>query len=235
MIIIMTHTLVTGASQNHFKSVCQLLTSTYSRPMFDIIIVYDLGLTEESYQYIAKHFKVILRKFDYSRYPSFFDINVNCGEYAWKPALLWEAAQEVKEGLLLWCDAGNVLTEESYHVFPVIKRQGIYSPISLGSVDEWTHPRMQSFFNIGCHDPVLCYPPRNGAILGFDLDQPAVIEFMKEFNRLAHIKECIAPEGSSRANHRQDQALFTILYYQYSQYNLWEIEQYGTHTHIDID
>jgi len=203
--------------------------------MFDIIFVYDLGLTEESYQYIAKNFRIILRRFDYSRYPSFFDINVNAGEYAWKPALLWEVAQAVKEGVLLWCDAGNVLTEESYQLFPIIKQQGIYSPISLGSVDEWTHPLMQSFLNIGCQDDVLSFPPRNGAILGFDLDRHDVMEFMKEYSRLAHIKECIAPEGSSRANHRQDQALFTILYYRYTNNNIWDIEQHGTHTHVDID
>jgi hypothetical protein len=32
---------------------------------------------------------------------------------------------------------------------------------------------------------------------------------------LACIKECIAPHGSSRENHRQDQAVFTVLYYNY--------------------
>ena len=56
---------------------------------------------------------------------------------------------------------------------------------------------------------------RNGAILGFNITNPDVINFIKEFARCASIKDCIAPEGSSRQNHRQDQAVFTILYYDF--------------------
>jgi hypothetical protein len=40
-------------------------------------------------------------------------------------------------------------------------------------------------------------------------------EFINEFYICAQDKNCIAPEGSSRKNHRQDQAVFTILFYKY--------------------
>jgi hypothetical protein len=40
-------------------------------------------------------------------------------------------------------------------------------------------------------------------------------------------RECIAPEGSDRSNHRQDQAVFTILYYKYQEkYNFIDIDYY---------
>jgi hypothetical protein len=92
---------------------------------------------------------------------------------------------------------------------------------------------MQNYFCIE-NSPVLDLPPRNGAVLGFNLDDPDIIEFIKEYTTLACIKECIAPEGSSRENHRQDQSLFTILYYQYTNNKLLDRELYMS-IHNDID
>jgi hypothetical protein len=58
-------------------------------------------------------------------------------------------------------------------------------------------------------------PNRNGAILAFLIGKPEVRDFIKQFAECACIKDCIAPPGSSRKNHRQDQAVFTILYYKF--------------------
>ena len=44
---------------------------------------------------------------------------------------------------------------------------------------------------------------------------PAVMALLREWRRCALIKDCIAPPGSNRRNHRQDQALLSILIHRY--------------------
>ena len=56
---------------------------------------------------------------------------------------------------------------------------------------------------------------RNGACVAFNYSIDWVKTFVKEYRDLACIKECIAPEGSSRSNHRQDQSVLSILFYKY--------------------
>ena len=53
----------------------------------------------------------------------------------------------------------------------------------------------------------------NGACVAFDTRNQEVMAVISEWGRCALIKDCIAPPGSSRANHRQDQALLTVLAY----------------------
>jgi arginyl-tRNA--protein-N-Asp/Glu arginylyltransferase len=62
--------------------------------------------------------------------------------------------------------------------------------------------------------------------------------FLEKFNECASTKECIAPVGSSRANHRQDQAVFTILYYKFmmTHPSYTNIKSYfGINIHRDCD
>lgn len=87
-------------------------------------------------------------------------------------------------------------------------------------------------------DPLFHQIPRNGAIMGFHINHPAIRSFINEFARCAQIKECIAPEGSNRTNHRQDQSVFTIMYYrffeEYKEYHI--VDDYlDMRIHCDID
>jgi len=230
----MTFTLVTGASENHFKSLCQFLDSVQVHPIFTNVYVYDLGLSLEHANSIKNKYNIIYTIFDYSQHPSYFNITVDAGQYAWKPTIIWEVAQKIKTGILLWCDAGNILNTESHIIKDIVKLQGIFSPSSLDNVLRWTHSGMRHYFNITDNDSILQLPPRNGAILGFDLDNTNVYTLIENFNNLAHIKECIAPEGSSRENHRQDQALFTILYYKYTNNTILHT-YFFMYIHCDID
>ena len=84
---------------------------------------------------------------------------------------------------------------------------------------------------------LLQFANRNGAMFGFHLTNPDVQNFIQEFYQCALTKECIAPEGSSRENHRQDQAVFTILYYYFiHKHGLpYEDQYFGIQIHNDID
>ena len=211
--------VVTGASQNHIKSLYQFL-NTIDRSITRCY-VYDLGLSKESSEDLKKIENIYFRNFDYSKYPSYYNININAGEYAWKPAIINEVTNELvlENGhirYLLWCDSGNKLYDSKLNrVCNFLNKNLIYSPCSSGNVRLWTHPLTLNWFSIDIEAQLLLKVNRNGAMLGFNITNPDVVNFIKEFARCASIKECIAPEGSSRLNHRQDQAVFTILYYNF--------------------
>jgi len=233
--------IVTGASQNHFKSLKQFISSV------DLerheCYVWNLGLDAASIDEL-RTLKVHYRVFDFSKYPDYYNIHVNAGEYAWKPAIIKETMDELLEiqtpykKLLFWCDSGNIIRERSLSEFSSHTLQNkLYSPTSSGNVQIWTHPNTLRWFSISNKHPVLLYTNRNGAQLGFAIEDPDIQRFIQRFDECARIRACIAPEGSSRANHRQDQAVFTILFYRFFQTNpgCSTKDTYFSDIHRDID
>jgi hypothetical protein len=234
--------VVTGASANHERSLAQFLRSLATHKVASgdgDVYVWDFGLTEEGRRGLLAAFPwIVMKTFDFAAYPAFFDIRVNAGEYAWKPAAILETARLVGDrGLLLWCDAGNMVTRPLSEEKRIVLRDGIYSPISAGTVQQWTHPGTLDYLMISDQDPMLDKSPRNGAIFGFNLNDASVRRFLEEFAGLCRIRECIAPAGSNRGNHRQDQAVFTILFYRYFQHRGMDPDkhQYALTTHNDCD
>jgi hypothetical protein len=233
-------TIVSGASQNHFKTLCQFLRTLPNSKVNYNCYVYDLGLNADSFIFLKNEFPEFnYRVFNYSKYPEYYNINVNAGEYAWKPAIIKEVADEVKEGVLLWMDSGTKILEDLTHLINTIKNQGVYSATSSGNVRPHplplTHPLTLKYFNIEEGNFMLDRPNRNASVLGFDLSSSSVISFVDKLAECASIKECIAPEGSSRENHRQDQTVFTILYYNYFGQKDTEDKYLSYSIHNDID
>ena len=225
--------IVTGASDNHFQSLLQFLHSL-PPSQYPNTFVWDLGLSEENRIILQSSFPSLrLRRFPYDCYPAYFNITVAAGEYAWKPVAIWLTALEVQGGTLLWCDAGNIV-QSLDPLVTVIRAQGVYTPISAGTVQRWTHPACLAFFQIKEGDELLGMSPRNGAIVGFDLDNARAWALLEEWAAFAQRRECIAPIGSNRENHRQDQAVLTILYYRYTGGELLESRSLLL-THQDCD
>ena len=61
------------------------------------MVVYDLGLSCEQ-RNILKRLKELnylsdLKSFNFSKYPSFWNIKEGRGEYAWKPAIIKEVSE----------------------------------------------------------------------------------------------------------------------------------------------
>lgn len=231
--------IVTGASDNHFRSLLQFLRSVPSELLANTF-VWNLGLSDANVHILETDFPAtVKRRFPFESYPAYFDIRVAAGEYAWKPVAIAKTAEEIqdKPPVLLWCDAGNraMHTDIFQRIEIIIRQQGVYTPISWGTVRRWTHPACLDYFAILPTDPILELWPRNGAIVGFDLSNAASVTFMNEWARLAQIKECIAPEGSDRENHRQDQAVLTLLYYKYTNNQYLENSELNIATHQDCD
>jgi hypothetical protein len=216
-------TIVTAASANHFcalesflYSMSEVLEGLERSEVRPKLIVYNLGgrsyeqrkqlqLLKEN-QFIDEY-----QDFDYAAYPPFWDINKARGEYGWKAGIIKEVA-DTYGGLILWLDSGNMLALDFLRYLPgYLDRFGFWSPQSSGSFRQYTHEGLPQFFG----DTVEPYAQEtncNGAAIAFDASNDRISKgLLKEWYRCSSIKACIAPKGSSRANHRQDQAALTYL------------------------
>ncbi|KAF8917751.1 hypothetical protein BGZ58_005020, partial [Dissophora ornata] len=216
-------TIVTAASANHFcalesflyslSEVFEGLERTESRPT---LIVYNLGgMSSEQMaqlEYLKENqFIDEYKDFEYEKYPDFWDISVARGEYGWKAGIIKEVADQYR-GLLLWLDSGNMLALDFLRYLPgYLDKFGFWSPQSSGSFRQYTHPGLPQFYD----DTLEAYAQEtncNGAAIAFDASSDKIYNgLLNEWYRCSTIKACIAPEGSSRTNHRQDQAALTYL------------------------
>lgn len=216
-------TIVTAASANHFcalesflyslSEVFEGLERTETRPT---LIVYNLGgMSMEQLaqlQYLTDNEYIdVYRDFEYEKYPEFWDINVSRGEYGWKSGIVKEVADEYR-GYVLWLDSGNMLALDFLRYLPgYLDKFGFWSPQSSGSFRQYTHPGLPEFYG---EDPETYAQETNcnGAAIAFDASSDRIYSgLLSEWYKCSSNKACIAPEGSSRSNHRQDQAALTFL------------------------
>jgi hypothetical protein len=211
------NTIITGASSNHFIVLQKLLRSVrqFHGPKEVELAVWDLGLTEQERISLQTEFHITVFIFDYSKYPPYYDIKVAAGEYAWKPALIKETRQALGQRTYLWLDAGDRIQRPLDKIFLFLDTKGFFSNATHGTVQTWTSPKMFEAI-----DPKFkAYLPnkmRNGAIIGFNERFEWTRDLMDTYALWANTKEIIAPEGSSRHNHRQDQSCLTLLYWDYA-------------------
>jgi hypothetical protein len=225
--------LVTGADHTHGASLRQLLASVRRHEPGLHVIVYDLGLTFWQRWRIGRRRRLEWRRFDFERHPAYFDIRVNAGEFAWKPVIISDLLGETGEPVL-WLDAGVVVKEPLTALRAAIGKCGFYSPRSAGTIPDWTHPKMLACLGV---DADWARDKLNLAAccVAFDPSFAAARELARRWREGALIRDCIAPEGSDRSNHRQDQALLTVLAHLAGLAEASEPNLLGFQTHQDID
>jgi hypothetical protein len=205
---------VTGCDFTHFKSLIQLLRSIQNAEPNSKVITYDFGWSEAQ----VSELKLIMdswsnlevRRFQFEKFPSYFNMKINGGQYAWKPIIIQEVSKETND-FVLYCDAGNVIDKRLTWVRKIINRDGIYCPTSSGTVNDWTHVGMLDYYRFSSR--YLRYKNLNAAVIGFDPNMLKITQLLDEWADCALTQKCIAPEGSSRENHRFDQSALTLLAY----------------------
>ena len=203
--------VVTASSPNHFDVLLGFLESySQNNPLSVPLLVYSLRLTDQQFDSLLSNFPFVhARKFDFSSYPEYFDVRVARGEYAWKPIIIKEVLDSFAEKVL-WLDSGDRLTspEALARCFQHIDNLGYVTTQTSGTTQTWVHPSTLKYFGEESLDLPMC----NGAIIGFDGSQRKIYEeIVSEWAHCAVTRECIAPRGSSRLNHRQDQAALSVL------------------------
>ncbi|KAK3825610.1 MAG: hypothetical protein J3Q66DRAFT_384770 [Benniella sp.] len=173
--------------------------------------------------------------FDFEKYPDFWRLGTETrGEYGWKAGMINEVTQKIlatspgakrqqsgtvqadqrnqQPEIVLWLDSGDRISIEFLRWLPSFMRlHGLWTPQSQDNMGTWTHPGLLRYYNDSLDDfenETNC----NGAAISFDVRNETVRDgIFKEWVQCAMTKECIAPDGSSRENHRQDQAALTYL------------------------
>jgi hypothetical protein len=211
--------VVTAASSNHFGALVQMLTSL--RDLDARVECYDIGLTAAETEALPRWPRAVHRTFNYDAHPRHMHVTVNAGEYAWKPVIVAEVIDRIRAGPdrcdVLWADAGCYF--ESLTVIKArIAASGLWVRRSAGTMRDWTHPGMFAWLGV---DPE-AYGDRINAdatLVGFSLGsapEPDSGErlyhgLVVPWRDYALAKDCIAPAGSSRRNHRQDQSVLSYL------------------------
>lgn len=211
--------LVTAASSNHFGALRQMLQSL--RDLNARVECYDIGLTRVEARALPRWSGIVHHTFDYEAYPPHMAVSVNAGEYAWKPTIVAEVVDRSRASAqpydVLWTDAGCFF----HSLGPIAKRiaasGGLWVRTSAGTMRDWTHPAM---FDVLGADPAAYadQPNADATLVGFAVASAAPVEkeavyrtIVVPWKECAMVKECIAPPGSSRKNHRQDQAVLSYL------------------------
>ncbi len=225
--------IVSGANSSHFRSLVQFIKSVLHYERHSELVIYDLGLTQEESDFIKNNFPNIdMRVFDYSKYPSYFNVNINAGYMAWKPVIVSDVLNEFKCPVI-WMDAGSLITQPLYQIRDVIKKHSFYSPVSKGAIEEWTHPKTIEYLNV--ENNLLNARNLNAGIVAVDSNCSEAMQLVEKWRQCALVKECIAPKNSSQKNHRQDQSILTILAYQFGFAQRIPQRCLGFKVHQDID
>jgi hypothetical protein len=201
------------------------------------LIVYSLGLRADSLAALAQLDGVEVRRFDFASHPAHYAMsNEKRGQYAWKASIVADVGRQ-RGGLVLWLDAGDRIWKRPAHVWRQVAERGAYSTWTQDGMWTWVHPRMLTYFGVRLVRWRMLRAPRpsalqldpdddlgemcNGALLGFNFDDPTAITTILEpvrrhrlqVSKLIHAADqweacsrkeaCIAPEGSDVSNHRQ--------------------------------
>ena len=202
--------IISGADSSHFKSLCQFTESALKQEPNSKIIIFDLGFEKSQIDFFSNKFpEVTLRTFDYSKYPSYFNIKINAGEYAWKPVLINDVLNEFKCNVC-WMDSGNLIIKPLVTIRKIISIYGFYSTITKGKISDWTHIKTLELLNAN-NSELLKKKNISGACIAINYKNEEAKKLIQNWSKYAQIKEYIAPEGSNRTNHRQDQALLSVL------------------------
>jgi uncharacterized protein DUF1647 len=211
--------VVTAASSNHAGALCQMLESL--RRLDARVECYDLGLTAGEARGLPRWDGLTCHRFEYQAYPDFMNVAVNAGEYAWKPAIVADVVERARAAPrpvdVLWADAGCYFHALQPIAERIARTGGLWVRTSAGTMREWTHPGMFEFLQA---DPGAFgdKPNADATLVGFATGSAAppardaiYRDIVLPWKACAMARDCIAPVGSSRGNHRQDQAALSCL------------------------
>ena len=206
--------IVTACDKYFYNSLLQLIQSIAKYEKKTKVIFYDLGLEPLQKKYLKENYEQLEnRVFDFSKYPSFFkerDDHQKLGGYAWKSAIVLEVLEKEK-GNIIWLDSGNIITRRLNLLRIALTFTGFYSPLSNGTIQEWTHRSVLEAFSV--EDKIRRRRNLTGGVVGFNYDNLNSRNIAKQWYDNSCNKEIITPTGSSRDNHRQDQSLLSIIIY----------------------
>ncbi len=205
---------ISAAEKNYFSQLRSLIESFQDNSKCKLII-YDIGLEKNQVEILKKEYKDIeIRTFDFKKYPEFVSqyFDGKLGNYAWKPIIVNEILEEFRSKVV-WLDAGNLINSKIIFLKITLTALGLVVPVSSNRIIDWTHSKTIDL--IGLNQKFLKSNNYASGLIGFDYNLSIAKQISAKWSEFSQIQECISPTGSSRDNHRQDQAVLTLLLYKY--------------------
>ncbi len=206
--------IITISDSYFFDALTNLLTSIHKYETKIEVVIIDIGLNEKQTVFLKDNFNYKIKKFNFDKFPLFFkdyDLDGKLGSYAWKaPALFNEFYESEKN--IIYLDAGCELRKSLNFLKFIILKNGFYSPESSNNIEYWTHPHTLKIMK--AEKSLLRKRNFSSGIVGMVIDNKKNQKIIDEWAKFSRNKDVIAPKGSSRKNHRQDQSILNILVHQ---------------------
>ncbi len=201
--------VVTAADRRYLGALANLVGSLHHWSPGDTVVIYGLALAGSFQRELASWNHVDFRDaFEQLELPA------HCRElrlYAWKPPLIRDAL--ARHESVLWVDAGSDFRASPAPLAAVLERDGhLFVQGQDLDMVPMSHPETCRTLGIDWAD-LSGRPHFAGNLQGYRQGGRAVSEILEPLVACALNRECIAPSGSSLANHRYDQtALSAIIY-----------------------
>jgi hypothetical protein len=209
-------TIMTGANAPFFDPLITCLLPSIER--FEpnaYLYIWDLGFTSDQVDYLndwflkTKH-KGGLRKFPFGELPNHY--NMSGRTYAFKSYCIYNTIKKNETDYYVWLDTKCVLRDALFPERNLMRLYGFYSPYSSTNIKQLTYPNVLSEF---CED--LCHygdkQMLSAGVICFSIHCTESVALITEWYNHTFQERLIAPVGSNRTNHRQDQSLLSLCYY----------------------
>ena len=188
----------TAFSSNHFKEALDMIGSVQKYLPYTKIIIYDIGLSTEERTEVGKYCNVELRIFNFEKYPPHVK---NLMNYAWRPFMLEELAQEYD--VILYGDAS--LRMIGYNITKALRSLLDFPFLDVGAgikpIIALTHEKQIEYFNFPPSRQYMAQWKTVQATAWFllvnDLTREKIIAPWVDC--VAH-EECVAPEGATKGD-----------------------------------
>lgn len=214
------YTLVTAVDDDHFIYLENLIENFKKKEgKFNKFIVYGLNLSTEYQVKIHSIDFVDFREFKFKNYPSHFSLRIKehnnkIGGFAWKPAIILELYKEQKYQNIIWLDSACLFDNRILLFKLLINNRGFASFHSTGNIKDWTHKSVLESNGIQGTDKILISRNLMGGVLGFNFKNIKAVKLLESWYKLCLNPKNIFPDGGNISNHRHDQSLISICYWQ---------------------
>ena len=193
------------------------------------MIVYDLGLSDLSKKQLSNWKNVQLETFPFEDLPPHFRQLKQT--YSFKPWGLWKTLQEHE--YTLWIDANMELRRPLDEVRYILATKGHFFTIQRPLFPNTRFHSPQVVQSLGCHAPIHSCHQVPAGLQGYRLGSQAYHQVLEPLVQCARVQECIAPKGTNRSNHRQDQTVLNAILCALDWQDIQTDPKWWLSTHID--
>ena len=251
---------VTAASAKYFGWEALVQSIQFFVPRAQVVM-WDLGLTAQQREQASSWCNATVLAFPFHKFRAHLR---NLSTYAFKPLVLWWAYLQLEKGdVVYWMDGRREIVGRGFDlVYHDLRRDGLWLT-TAGACwpHNLTHVRFCHFFNhsscdalarhhtfaralkAGKHHRYLSSERGRGGhgwleadagINGWLVGHWVGSKYLKLWAWCAGIRACIAPKGTGRGNHRQDQSALNMLLYQPNGvYDQFQVEATGSDRVVD--